>query len=190
MPETGDFKPKRVAIYGGSFNPPHICHQLTVFYILQSCEIDQVWLTPCYRHAFAKSLAPFELRRHWCELLAEPFGAGCRVDDIERRLGGESRSIDTMEALQHDYPETEFSLILGSDIRGEVTRWKRFDDLQARFPILWIGRVGHFVHPDDRLVLPDVSSTRVREALQAGQPVQDWLPKNLFAELQQISWKW
>ncbi len=190
MLETGDSKTMQVAVYGGSFNPPHICHQLTIFYALQSCNIDQVWLVPCNQHAFGKALAPYGLRHRLCELLAEPFGDSCQVNDIERTLPNENRTIDTMESLASRHPDIHFSLILGSDIRGEKDRWKRFDDLQTQFPIIWIGRQNHFLESQDRLVLPDLSSTKLREALKTGQSVQGWVPKNLLSELGKTEWVW
>ena len=52
---------RRVAVFGGSFNPPHVGHLLGVVYALATAPIDEVLVVPVYQHPFAKHLAP--LRR-------------------------------------------------------------------------------------------------------------------------------
>ncbi len=189
MPGTGDYK-RRVAIYGGSFNPPHICHQLTLLYVLETCPVDEVWLVPCNEHAFGKDLAPFELRRSWCEVLVQPFGARCRVSDIEQQLGGESRSIDTLEVLVERFPNVTFSLVLGSDIRAEREQWKRFDELERRFPIFWIGRQGFGEALSDGICLPDISSTQIREAFRSGKPLESFIPSRVLDTIRASGYRW
>ena len=48
---------ENVAIFGGSFNPPHVAHVLAAAYALSSAPIDQVLVVPVYQHPFAKELA-------------------------------------------------------------------------------------------------------------------------------------
>lgn len=58
----------RVAVFGGSFNPPHVGHVLGVVYALSTAPIDEVLVVPVYRHPFAKPLAPFADRLEMCRL--------------------------------------------------------------------------------------------------------------------------
>ena len=51
---------RRVAVYGGSFNPPHMGHVLAVAYTLAAQPVDEVLMVPCFQHPFSKELAPFE----------------------------------------------------------------------------------------------------------------------------------
>jgi len=178
MPETGE--PKKVAIYGGSFNPPHICHQITVLYLLQTCDIDEVWLMPCFRHAFDKRLAPFEMRVKWCKALASPFTDKCLITDVEQNLAAESRTIDTMAELEKLHPEIEFSLVLGSDIRAEKHKWKKFDELERKYKIHWFGRMGQGENQEDLIVLPDISSTLVRKILTENNDASKLVPAEVL----------
>ena len=57
----------RVAIYGGSFNPPHVGHVLAVAYVLATAEIDEVLVVPAFQHPFSKELAGFDDRFALCE---------------------------------------------------------------------------------------------------------------------------
>ena len=79
----------RTAFFGGSFNPPHVGHFLAAAWVLCSGEVDEVWMVPCYKHAFGKALLPYEHRLAMCRL-----GAGLlnperiRLSNIEEELGG------------------------------------------------------------------------------------------------------
>ena len=48
----------RVALFGGSFNPPHVAHQLVALYVLETQPVDELWFVPVYEHVFGKPLAP------------------------------------------------------------------------------------------------------------------------------------
>ena len=49
-----------VGIFGGSFNPPHLGHQVLMLLALESKEVDKILMIPTFKHAFDKELAPFE----------------------------------------------------------------------------------------------------------------------------------
>ena len=93
----------RVAVFGGSFNPPHVGHVLGVVYALSTAPIDEVLVVPVYQHPFAKDLAPFADRLAMCRLA---FGWLPRVtvSTVEEELGGESRTLRTVEHLRADHP--------------------------------------------------------------------------------------
>ncbi len=189
MPGTGEPE-KRVAIYGGSFNPPHVCHQLVVLYALETRPLDEVWLVPCFRHAFDKALAPFDLRMDWCRRLIEPFQSRCRVLEIEKEMGETSRTLHTLEALEKRYPACSFSLILGSDIHSETADWYRFDDIERRYPILWVERENHRFSDDSHPALPDVSSSMIRRKLSSGIPVEPFVPARVLKAIEASGWRW
>src|SRR5579883_2408542 len=112
----------KVAIYGGSFNPPHIAHQMACLYLLSCCDVDEVWLVPCFQHPFDKSLAPFDDRFALCQALTEPL-KNVQVSRIEQELGGESRTLRTVKALLAAHPERQFALVIGADILLERHKW-------------------------------------------------------------------
>jgi len=165
----------RVAIFGGSFNPPHVAHQMAALYVLETAPVDELWLVPAARHAFGKSLAPFEDRLEMCRLAAGALGPRVRVSAIERDLGGESRTLKTIRRLQQDHPEHAFSLVIGADLVGEVASWQGGQELQRTVPFVVVGRGG--VEGAGAVALPAVSSTQVRAALAAGQDVRALVPR-------------
>lgn len=177
--------PQHVALFGGSFNPPHVCHTLATLWVLQTQPVDEVWWIPTYQHAFNKDLASFEARKAMCQAAIAPF-RDVRISEIERELGGESRTIDTVLALKERHPHTRFSLVVGADILGEVDRWKRWDELMTMVNLIVVGRRGHDrdTSPDKiDLELPDISSTIIRDALARCdyESVRAWIPADVLS---------
>ena len=169
----------RVALFGGSFNPPHVAHQMAALYVLETAPVDEVWFVPAHEHAFGKPLAPYEDRLAMCELAAAALGPRARVSDVERAIGGRSLTLRTVRRLTELHPEHRFSLVIGSDLLAEVGRWYGGDELARTVPFIVVGRPG--AQPDGgtapAITLPDVSSTAVRGALAAGRSVEGLVPR-------------
>ena len=152
---------RRVAIYGGSFNPPHVGHVLAVAYVLATEDVDEVLVVPCFLHPFAKELAPFEDRFRMCEL-AMGWLPGATISRVEAELGGESRTLRTLEHLSSVHPDWRMRLLIGSDILADVPKWHGFERVAELAPPLVVGRAG-VTHPaSPPSVLPEVSSTEIR----------------------------
>ena len=174
----------RVAIFGGSFNPPHLAHQMAALYVLETAAIDELWIVPAFQHPFGKVLAPFAHRLEMCELAAAALGPRVKVSAVERDLGVESRTFRTMRRLQQDFPGHAFSLVIGADLLAELPSWQESVELRRSVPFLVVGREG-FEAGDGRLALPRVSSTEVRAALAAGRPVDGLVPRAVLAYIRQ-----
>lgn len=133
----------KIAILGGSFNPPHIGHLFICSYVFACADVEQVWCIPCYQHAFGKSLAAFEHRLAMCELALSAFRENAvNVLSIERDRQGTSWTIDTVRYLRKNYPDIDFTWIIGSDVLNELEQWKDFDELQRLIDFLVVPRAG------------------------------------------------
>ncbi|MCG5055624.1 MAG: nicotinate (nicotinamide) nucleotide adenylyltransferase [Myxococcales bacterium] len=164
-----------VALFGGSFNPPHVGHQLAALYVLETAPVDGLWLVPCFQHAFDKALERFEYRVKMCERMAAALGPRVRVETIEGQRGGVSRTLDTVKALRVAYPGVRFSLMIGADLRHERSTWYGADELATLVNFIVVGRAG--ADPDAAVQMPAVSSTEVRERLAQGKPVDAQVPR-------------
>lgn len=191
-----DSSPDDIALFGGSFNPPHVCHSLATHWVLQTQPVDEVWWIPTYQHAFDKQLVDFEARLQMCRIATGDLSR-VRIDDVERSLGGESRTIDTVRELHNRHENTDFWLVIGTDILDETDRWKDWDKLTKMVHLVILGRQGYdydgadssvfeyarSVHDSGNLRLPDVSSTLIRKCLQDCDydAVADWIPRGVLA---------
>lgn len=166
-----------VAFFGGSFNPPHIGHQMAVLYVLETQAVDRVLVVPCFRHPFEKELAPFGERLEMSRMAMAPLGERIEVSDIEERLGGaSSRTYDTISALRREMPLVSWRTIVGADILAERAKWWRWEELTRIAPLLVLGRQGY---GGGAIELPRVSSSEVRERLRQGMSVSELVPKSV-----------
>jgi nicotinate-nucleotide adenylyltransferase len=157
-----------VYFFGGSFNPPHIAHVLSVAYVLSATEADKVLVVPCFLHPFGKQLAPFEDRFAMCEL-AMGWLPNTVISPVERDLGGESWTLRTIEHLRQTQPDWRLHLVVGADILAEGRRWHGFDRLVELAPLLVLGRQGIEREGASPALLPEVSSSAIRDALRDGR---------------------
>ncbi|MCK5801110.1 MAG: nicotinate (nicotinamide) nucleotide adenylyltransferase [Deltaproteobacteria bacterium] len=170
---------RRVAIFGGSFNPPHVAHQMVCLWALSTGRADEVWMVPCFEHAFDKALVAYEHRREMCELAAASFPTGAvQVSAIEAELGGKSRTFVTVSSLCERYPDRDFSLLIGADLVPEIASWHRADELRELVDLIVVGRSG-YEGPSGSAELAAISSTKVRGALRKGADVSGWLPSGV-----------
>ncbi|MCA9572020.1 MAG: nicotinate-nicotinamide nucleotide adenylyltransferase, partial [Myxococcales bacterium] len=106
----------RVAVYGGSFDPPHVGHAMVCGWLLWTDRVDAVWVTPTRAHPFGKDSAPFDARVAWCRALAQSVGPGVEVCTLEQTLPAPSYTVHTLDALAARHPEHSFQWVLGADL--------------------------------------------------------------------------
>lgn len=171
----------QIALVGGSFNPPHVGHQLAALYVRSTLPIDEVWLVPTFRHPFGKPHEPFEHRVAMCEALAKDLGPWLKVSTAEREVGGQGRTIELLEWLLPRHPADRFHFIIGSDILADLPNWKDWDKIQALVTVTVLHRAGYPAPVAVGPPLAQVSSTEIRSRLERGDPPTDLVPRPVLA---------
>lgn len=169
---------REVAVFGGSFNPPHVAHVLAAAYVLSCRELDHLLVIPTFQHPFSKALASFADRIAMCRLAFRDL-ARVEISSLEEQLGGESRTVRTLEHLQATHPEWQMRLVVGADVVHELDRWWSPERVKQLAPPLVLGRLGVAPPPgyeDAPCVLPEVSSTAIRTAFARGDSPTDLVP--------------
>lgn len=166
----------RIAVYGGSFNPPHVGHAMVASWVRWTGRADAVWLVPVFRHAFedrhGKVLAPFDDRLAWCAAMAAELGPDFAASDVERQLPAPSFTVDTLSHLAAVHPEHTFRLVVGADVLPQVGAWRRWGEIEDRFSPVVVGRQGYAAPPERPSVdFPSVSSSDIRARLLSGGAV-------------------
>jgi nicotinate-nucleotide adenylyltransferase len=152
----------RVAVYGGSFDPPHVGHVLAVSYVLSVGLVERVVVVPVFQHAFEKALTSYDDRLALCRAAFRAIPEAS-VSEIERGLP--SYTLRTVSALKEERPQDDLFLLLGADTFAETPKWHRFEELAALAPPIVLGRVGSAEVGAPPPVLPGISSTEVRDWL-------------------------
>lgn len=163
---------KRVAIFGGSFNPPHIGHVAICEWIFAKNLVDEVWAVPCLIHPFGKQLASFEDRHSMCLFAFRDFGPKVVVSRIEKLLGGTSHTIRTIRHLIDGHPDCRFSLVTGGDVSAQKKEWLDFGEIEKLVPVVSIPR-------GPKSPIPDISATEVRRRITRGESILGLVPKEV-----------
>jgi nicotinate-nucleotide adenylyltransferase len=177
------------AVFGGSFDPPHIGHLLAMTEVLSLGRADDILMIPCATHPFGKAAAPFEHRLAMCRLTAAAVGAGrVVVSDIERRRALSGRTLDTLLAVRQEMPDRELGFLVGADILDERDRWYRFDEIERLAPLIVIGRGPDEAGAADAagalLCVAPVSSTEVRRRIAAGEDCSGLVTPDVLAYIE------
>src|SRR5438132_10682650 len=174
-----------IALFGGSFDPPHLGHVLMIARVLATEPCGELWMVPVFEHPFGKKLqAPFEVRARLCEaaLQSVPLPRA-RVSRAEADLGGEGRTVDLLEHLHARHPQHRWALVLGSDLLAETPQWKRFDRVAELARIVVLQRGGFDPATTGGVLLPEISSTHVRSLLASGGDARGLLPRAVLERI-------
>jgi nicotinate-nucleotide adenylyltransferase len=174
----------RIALFGGSFNPPHLGHVLCALWARSVAGVDALWVLPVFEHPYGKDLRPFADRVALCRLAFGdlPF---VEVREDERENAG-GRTITLLEKLQTTHPQTRFCLVGGTDTEQDLPNWYRGGELRERVDVIAIPRRGY--DDNNPAALPAISSSLVRERLKNGEDTRDVLPKSVSETIAHSGW--
>jgi len=175
----------KVAIFGGSFDPPHQGHQFIVQKALDLLEIDKLIIIPTFLNPFkSASLATASMRLSWCHKLFDQYPR-VEVSDYEISLKKPVYTSETLRYFQQLYNVRY--LIIGADNLSSITKWYAFEWLNQE--ISWV--VAHRKeYPLETEMLRDwvpldisvdVSSTDIREKREL-----EYIDKKIVTEVASI----
>jgi nicotinate-nucleotide adenylyltransferase len=174
---------KRVGIFGGTFNPPHIGHCIVANEVLHALHLDEVRFMP-------NAMPPHKAMDHHVtdaqRLKMVQLAIGdtpkLAVETHELEKGGISYSYETMHYLTNKEPNTKFYFIIGGDSIDTLHSWKEIDQLTKLVTFVGVNRPGykgHAQYPVEMVRTPEValSSSTVRARVRNGETLQYLLPK-------------
>ena len=174
----------RIGICGGTFDPFHRGHLDPVLATRETMQWDRVIYVPAWRQPFKPERAiAAGPHRFAMAALAIREHAALFLSPIELERGAVSYSVDTLEALHHQYDGASFDWIIGDDNLPDLERWKDPQRLfaLARFVVLTREEssptpfleqhiaAGRIVFADNNTV--QVSSTEIRGRVRSGQTI-------------------
>jgi nicotinate-nucleotide adenylyltransferase len=135
-----------VAIFGGSFDPPHKGHQQIVARASKNLDIDKLLVVPAYLNPFKiSSLADAKQRLNWCHTLFDDT-LNVIVDDYEIEQG---KSTTTSQSVKHFNITYDVKyLIIGSDNLSTLTKWHAFEWLNNHVTWVIVTRKGYDIKTD------------------------------------------
>ena len=182
MSATGNGYPpaRRIGLFGGTFDPPHVGHLVTAVNVRHALRLDLVVLmvanVPWQKHG-SRAISGADDRLAMVEAAVRDV-PGLVAGDLEIRRGGPSYTADTLAALQAEHPGADLFTIVGDDAAAAITTWERHDEVAASSTLVVVDRPGApVVLPSEfaweRVEVPrlEVSSTDLRARVNDGRPL-------------------
>lgn len=132
-------KKRRVGIYGGTFNPPHVGHVGAAEAFCSAVPLDELIIMPDFLPPHKQILCSVsaEDRLRMCELAFSHI-KNAYVSDIEIKRGGRSYTSDTLEELSAD--DRELYFLCGTDMLLTLSEWYRPEKIFELATISYVRR--------------------------------------------------
>lgn len=184
MPQRS--KARRIGVFGGAFDPPHLAHRALLETALHELRLDTVHVVPT-GDAWHKP-RQLSAANHRLAMAQLAFGDVPKIciDNREIARAGPSYTIDTLRQIAAEAPGAELFLIMGADQAAALTRWHEWQAI-VQLAIICVATRAHLSNTNDlfeaeklfperflHLGLPalHVSATQIRSNIVNGQPVQ------------------
>lgn len=182
---------KRIGIFGGSFDPPHLGHLVIAELARRTLKLDVVYLVPAYQppHKAGKHASTARDRLAMTKLSVKG-NSRLRVSDIEIRRRGVSYTIDTVKVFHRRFPAAKLFLIIGSDSLLQFRSWKDPDGILALASLAVYRRPQKgslraiTVRTKPRWIkgpLMNLSSSEIRQCLLEGKAIEEMVRENVLA---------
>jgi nicotinate-nucleotide adenylyltransferase len=181
--------PKRIGLFGGTFDPPHVGHLVTAVNVRYALGLDSVVLMVAnspWQKDGTRPISPAADRLAMVEAAVADV-EGLIAGDAEIRRGGPSFTADTLQGMARCYPDAELYTIVGDDAAAGLTTWQRYDEVVALSHLVVVDRPGEQVELPAgfdwlRVEVPrlEVSSTDLRARVVDGRPLDYLLPPTVI----------
>ena len=173
---------KKIAIYGGTFDPIHHGHLIVAREALERLGTEEVIFIPARVSPLRKTapVARDEIRLLMIQAAIEN-EPGFAVDDCELRRPSPSYTIDTVEQIRQRKGDAAIYCLIGEDNVRKLTKWRRFADLEKMVRFVVLDRSGqqpHHAYPVIRRKI-DISATEIRKRVATGRPIRYLVPPSV-----------
>jgi len=176
-----------IAIFGGSFDPPHIGHEAIINKSLEVLDIDQLYIIPTFLNPF-KSKSYFSAKDRFDMLTIAFKDRKIKICDFETKQNKPNPTIDTVNYIISTVKPDKLYLIIGADNLQKIHLWDDFNLLKDLVSFVVVSRNGAKLKNDIINFINihldiDVSSTTLRENLNL-----EYIPKKIQKKVKEL-WK-
>ena len=193
---------KKIAFYGGSFDPPHNGHLTIARKLIEVFELDEFAFIPAFHAPHKKEKKPTSAFHRFAMLcLATQNEKKIKVSTIELDAPEKPFTFETQEKLKGELTGTTLFFVIGADSWSEINTWREWEKVLTLTNIIVVTRPGYeisFAHVTEKIrrsvedlrgekspmtgnesgifitdaVNLNVSATEVRRKIRTGE--EDW----------------
>lgn len=191
-------KKQRIALFGGTFAPPHLGHVHAVKTLSEHIDVDRIIIMPTFmppHKVKVKGDTP-ELRLEMCRAAFGDIDKAY-VSDYEIEKGGVSYTVHTLEHLTSEFENADIFLLCGTDMFLTLNSWFRAERIFSLAKIVCIPRYSENIdflnvkkqeYEDEfgaeiSIIGSDpfeVSSTEIRRLITEGRDLSEYLPSGVI----------
>jgi nicotinate-nucleotide adenylyltransferase len=197
----------RLGIFGGTFDPPHVGHQILAAEAYEQLGLERVlWvLTPYPPHKFGQKITPVDQRLQLVSA-AIANNAFFELSHVEIRRQPPHYALDTVKILKERYPEAELIYLVGGDSLIDIHSWHE----PSSFVRILDG-IGVMCRPGEEIELRkleeqtpgisekllfidapllEISSSEIRKRVRLGITYRYYLPPGVYDLIKELGLYW
>ena len=175
-------KLKKIAIYGGTFDPVHHAHLILARDALEALGLDEVIFVPAATSPLKKAapVASGEVRLEMLQaaIKGEP---KFEVDECELLRPPPSYTIDTVEEIRRRECDVSIYCLIGEDNVEQLPQWHRFAELEKIVRFVVLDRSGKQPSHSYQLIHRriDISATEIRRRVAQNESIRYLVPDSV-----------
>ena len=178
----------KIGLFFGSFNPMHVGHKVIASYLAEFSDLEKVMFVVSPQNPFKEKKSLLDQNHRLQIIRAEVYDNNkLDVTDIEFSMPQPSYTIDTLVRLKEDYPENEYSLIIGADNLQNFHKWKNYEQILEDYSIYVYPRPGFEInsfHKNIHIVngVPqmEISASFIRNSIKSRKDVSYLMPEKAW----------
>lgn len=181
----------KIGLFFGSFNPIHTGHLLIANYFIEFGGLDKIWFVLSPQNPFKENdvLVDENMR---LEMINLAIGHDTRfaASEVEFAMTRPSYTANTLKFLRTHFPDDSFFPIIGGDNLQSFHLWKNYEEILQDHQVYVYRRAGYHENPllanhpaihVFEVPLLNISSTYIRETIQAGKSIKYLVPEKVEA---------
>jgi len=181
----------KLAIMGGTFNPPHLGHLICAEEVYDHFKFDGMIFVPSARPPHKENSGIVDPQhRYRMTLLAIQGNPHFEASSIELDRPGRSYSIETVREFKKKYgQDSRIYWIVGADSVLDMFIWKDVDELLSICSFIAINRPGYDLSKADprflekvelfRVTAVDISASEIRRRVRQGKSIKYLVPPDV-----------
>lgn len=182
---------RRIAFYGGSFDPVHKGHLAIAHALIEQFRLDQFVFIPAFHAPHKKRNKPTSAYDRYAMLcLVTANAPNILVSKIEVEMPDRPYSVETLPRLKAIYPDDEIFFVMGADSWSDINTWREWETVLGMTNHIVVTRPGHPIlqeHVTDEIrsrIVDLRETTRPGESintnLSEGQRVADSVRSRIY----------
>ncbi|MDQ3322999.1 MAG: nicotinate-nucleotide adenylyltransferase [Acidobacteriota bacterium] len=135
---------KRIAFYGGSFDPPHNGHLTIAERLIEIFALDEFVFIPAFHAPHKKNKNPTSVFHRYAMLcLATNEKSKIKISKIELEAPERPYTFETLTRLKNELNDTRIFFVMGADSWDEIATWREWETVLTIVNIVVVTRPGY-----------------------------------------------